>query len=185
MTRVWHWVLVFTVVTGWGFGKFMTLENVVWHFYLGYLALGLLLFRIIWGLVGPAPVRFASMLFTRASFVAYSKTVLHRSPSGSSWHNPPGSLWIMSVLFLLTAQGFTGLFSDADDFFEYGPLVGLVSENTAKLLNAWHYYLSNILLVMVCLHVLVVIFYLVWKKENLVIPMVTGKKWVRDEEKHT
>lgn len=185
VTRMWHWILVFTVATGWGLGKFMTLSNVSWHFYLGYLALGLLLFRLIWGIVGPAPVRFTSLFFTPASLIRYSKTLFLRSPSGTAGHNPMGSLWIMIILLLLTAQGISGLFCDADDFFEYGPLHGSVTEGTAKLLNAWHYYLSNIILAMVVLHVSIIMFYLVWKKENLVIGMITGKKWVKVEEKNS
>ena len=57
VTRLWHWVLVLSVGVGWSFGKFMSFDTVQWHFYLGYLTLGLMIFRYLWGFVGPAPVR--------------------------------------------------------------------------------------------------------------------------------
>ena len=42
VTRLWHWVLVFSVTTAWIFGEYMSFDNVDWHFYLGYLTLGLI-----------------------------------------------------------------------------------------------------------------------------------------------
>lgn len=183
VTRVWHWVLVLGVGVSWAFGKYMSLDNVLWHFYLGYLILGLLGFRIIWGLVGPAPVRFKTLLPMPSAIAEYIKTLPRRTPSGSGGHNPLGALWIIAMIILLTAEGITGLFIDADDFFEYGPLFDSVSEDTAKLLNGWHYYLSNIILGMVILHVSMLIFYLLWKKENLIKPMISGWKWIKDDAK--
>jgi len=48
VTRLWHWVLALAVGVGWSFGKFMNFDNIQWHFYLGYLVLGLMLFRLLW-----------------------------------------------------------------------------------------------------------------------------------------
>jgi len=179
VTRVWHWVLVLCVGVSWGFGKFMSFDNVTWHFYLGYTILGLLAFRVAWGFIGPQPIRLLTLWPRPAAIITYLRTFPHPVPSGTRGHSPLGSLWILAILFLLIAQGFTGLFIDADDFFEEGPLYGSVSESTAKLFNLWHYYMSNVILGMVVLHVSVIIFYFVWKRENLVKPMVSGWKWVR------
>lgn len=179
MTRLWHWVLVLCVAISWSFGKYMSFDNVLWHFYLGYTILGLLAFRVVWGFLGPKPIRFTSLLPSPKSLINYIKTLPRRTPSGNSGHNPLGSLWILAILCMLIAQGLTGLFIDADDFFEYGPLFDYVSEDTAKLFNGWHYYLSNIILAMVVLHVSMLVFYLLWKKENLIKPMISGWKWIR------
>jgi cytochrome b len=180
--RLWHWVLVLAVCVSWSFGEFMSFDNVVWHFYLGYLIFGLLGFRILWGVIGPKPARFRSFLPTSRSVIEYMKTLSRRSPSGIAGHNAMGALWIFAMLFLLLAQAFTGLFIDADDFFEYGPLYDSVSEDTAKLFNGWHSTMSDIILIMVILHVSVVLFYLIWKKENLIKPMITGWKWVKEKD---
>lgn len=180
VTRVWHWVLVFTVVVGWGLGEFMDFDTVTWHFYTGYLILGLMVFRVVWGLIGPAPIRFINLLPTPSAFSEYIRTIPERSPSGTPGHNPLGSLWILAILVLLTAQGTTGLFIEEEDLYENGPLFDYVSIETSDMLNGWHYYLSNIILGMVILHVSVILFYLFWKKENLIKPMINGWKWVKN-----
>jgi len=184
VTRLWHWVLVFTVTTGWYFGENLSLSNINWHFYLGYLLLGLMVFRFIWGLYGPAPVRFKNLLPTPSSTIEYTKTVTRRSPSGFAGHNPLGSLWLIAMLLLLSAQGITGLFIEEEDLLENGPLYNYVSEETSNMFDNWHSDLSSILVAMVILHVSVLILYLLWKKENLIKPMISGWKWIREEEKH-
>lgn len=160
----------------------MSLDNVIWHFYLGYLILGLLVFRVIWGLFGPSPIRFKNLLTTPSVILEYIKTLPEQAPSGTPGHNPLGSLWILTILLLLSAQGITGLFIEEDDLYENGPLFDYVSQETSDMLNGWHYYLSNIILGMVILHVSVIIFYLLWKKENLIKPMINGWKWVKDDQ---
>jgi hypothetical protein len=75
VTRLWHWVLAFAVALNWTFGTYMSFDTVKWHFYTGYLILGLMAFRILWGFIGPAPIRFASFIPTPASLLQYLKTV--------------------------------------------------------------------------------------------------------------
>ena len=57
VTRVWHWLLALTVISGWLLGEFRTFNLIQWHFYAGFCTGGLLLFRIFWGMTGPPPVR--------------------------------------------------------------------------------------------------------------------------------
>jgi cytochrome b len=157
----------------------MSFDTVMWHFYTGYLILGLMAFRILWGLTGPAPVRFGSFLPTPSSLFQYLKTFGSRAPSGAPGHNPLGSLWVIAVLIVVSTQGFTGLFIETEDFFEYGPLNDYVSEDTEKFMSGWHHTLSDVILILVILHMAAVVFYLLWKRENLVKPMISGWKWVR------
>ena len=58
VTRLWHWLLVVSFSATWVLGEFMEFETVDWHFYLGYLVLALIGFRIVWGFIGPDPIRF-------------------------------------------------------------------------------------------------------------------------------
>ena len=160
----------------------MTLDNVTWHFYLGYLTLGLMAFRVVWGLFGPGPARLTSLTPTPASIIKNLRTFPQRSPGGFAGHNPLGSLWIIAILFLLTAQGVTGLFIEEEDLFENGPLFDYVSEQTSDMLNGWHSDISTIILAMVILHVSVLVYYLLWKKENLIKPMITGWKWIKNNK---
>jgi len=163
----------------WSFGTYMSFDTVRWHFYLGYLILGLMIFRIIWGLIGPAPIRFSALIHRPSALFQYLKTLQHREPSGTAGHNPLGSLSIIIIVLTATALALTGLFIETDDFFEYGPLNKFVSESTADLFNSWHELLADMMVALVVLHVAALAFYLLWKKENLIKPMITGWKWVR------
>ena len=181
VTRLWHWVLALAVGVGWTFGKFMSFDNIQWHFYLGYLVLGLVLFRCLWGLLGPAPVRLRALLPAPAELWRYLRHVGRREPSGAAGHNPLGSISVVLMLLAVGAQAVTGLFLVSDDFFESGPLAGYVSEATVNRLTWWHHLNADLILILVALHVGAVLFYLVWKRENLVKPMITGWKWVKRE----
>ena len=179
MTRLWHWVLAIVVVLGWSFGKFMSFSTIQWHFYCGYTIIGLLIFRYLWGFAGPAPVRYRELLPTPARTFAYLKNIGKRNPGGEPGHNPLGSLSVIAMILLLTAQATSGLFIESDDFFESGPLAHLVSDAVSDRLTWWHKLLSKFILVIVGLHVAAIFYYLLWKKENLIKPMITGWKWVR------
>lgn len=176
--RLFHWALVICVVTTWVLGRFgpsiMTL-----HFYLGYAIIGLLVFRLIWGLFGPAPARFSHFLFGPKKTLGYMAKVGRREPSYWPGHNPMGALAAFGLLALLVAQVATGLFTDPEDYVNVGPLAGSVDIETARMALGWHYRLSLVLLALVVLHVAAIAFYKLWKREDLVRPMITGWKAVR------
>ena len=182
VTRLWHWVLATLVISNWVIGEFMSFDNVRWHFYLGYTILGLLVFRIIWGFAGPEPVRWSSLLPQPKKIINYLKDAPKRTPSGSPGHNPIGALSVLALVLILIAQATSGLFIESDDFFESAPLVSYVSSAVVNSMTWWHLFLSDILLILVVLHLLAIVFYRVWKKENLVKPMITGWKWVRTDK---
>jgi cytochrome b len=179
VTRLWHWFLVFTVVVGWSLGEFMSFSTIQWHFYLGYSTGVLILFRYVWGFLGPEAIRFRALLPTPAEVIQYLRIVGDRKPSGSAGHNPVGSLSVIAIILLLTAQVCTGLFVESDDFFESGPLAGYVPDEIISSMTGLHHLFANLVLAIVILHVSAILFYLLWKKENLVKPMITGLKWVK------
>lgn len=178
VTRCWHWVLVIAVCLGWSFGKFMTFDTIRWHFYIGYLILGLMAFRYLWGFVGPAPVRYRALLPGPRALLDYLGRLGQRKPSGSAGHNPLGALSVIAMVAAISAQAVTGLFIESDDFFEYGPLAGYVAESTVSRMTWWHHFIADVILALVVLHVAAILFYLVWKRENLIKPMITGWKQV-------
>ncbi len=181
MTRLWHWVLVLAVGLNWSFGTFMSFDTIRWHFYLGYLILGLMAFRLLWGFVGPAPVRYRALLPRPRAIFAYLGHLGRREPGGSPGHNPLGALSVLAMVVAISAQAVTGLFIESDDFFEYGPLAGYVAEYTVNRMTWWHHFIADIILVLVILHVAAILFYLLWKRENLIKPMITGWKPVKTD----
>jgi len=182
ITRLWHWVLVLALSLTFVLGKNMSFENISWHFYIGYFILGLVVIRLIRGFIGPSEILFKALLSTPKQLFLYASTITSRKPSGTRGHNPLGSLSVLAMLALILAQAVSGLFIESDDFFEYGPLAGLVSETVVNKMTWWHHTFANVLFVIVAAHIAAILFYLIWKRENLIKPMINGMKLVKNKK---
>ncbi|CAG0989776.1 hypothetical protein MTYP_02220 [Methylophilaceae bacterium] len=173
--RVFHWILVAAVVSAFVTGQLGgSLSD--WHGRIGLLILGLLIFRLIWGVAGSHYARFANLPVTPAELVAHAK---------GQWqgygHNPLGSISVMVLLGLLFVQVGTGLFANDDIAFQ-GPLFNLVDKDLSDKLSGLHALVFNFLVGMVALHLVAIGFYFFIKKTNLVKPMLTGEKEVKKSE---
>lgn len=176
--RAFHWLLAILVTANWLLGQFgpnvMTL-----HFWLGYAILALLAFRLVWGFIGPRSARFVTFLRGPSAILAYLRGMFRRDPSHWPGHNPLGALSVIAMLAVLLAQVGTGLISDPLDYVNVGPLADQVSSATARKAVGWHRLGGNLIFLLVVLHVAIILFYRLWKNEDLVRPMITGWKWVR------
>ena len=170
-TRIFHWALfgliIAMVATGLLGGNAM-----VWHFRCGYAVLSLLLFRLVWGLIGGHWSRFVSFIYSPGAVLQYLRG--QGRPEHSVGHNPLGAGSVFALLFFLFAQVGTGLFSD-DDIAASGPLSKFVSNATVSLLTGYHKNIGKYVL-LVLLHIAAILFYLLKKKENLIGPMLHGDK---------
>lgn len=172
-TRIFHWALfgliIAMVATGLLGGNAM-----VWHFRCGYAVLSLLLFRLVWGLIGGHWSRFVSFIYSPGAVLKYLRG--QGRPEHSVGHNPLGAGSVFALLFFLFAQVGTGLFSD-DAIAASGPLSKFVSNATVSMLTGYHKNIGKyVLLVLVLLHIAAILFYLLKKKENLIGPMLHGDK---------
>lgn len=172
-TRLFHWALavcvIGLVITANVGGSWMT-----WHGRLGYAVLSLLLFRIVWGFVGGHWSRFSNFLYGPSAVLAYLRG--NARPEHRVGHNPLGMLSVFALLMVLLLQVSTGLFAD-DEIAFTGPLVSLVSSDTVSQATRYHKSIGKLLvIVLVALHVLAILFYKWFKKDNLVRPMVLGDK---------
>lgn len=175
--RSFHWLLVIAVATAWWLGSYGPFDK-TFHFYAGYAVGGLVALRLIWGVIGPSTARFAQFVRGPATVARYATTVPARQPSGWRGHNPLGAWSVVALLALLLVQVMTGLMAD-DDIFNTGPLRPYVSSELSATATAVHAQVSELLLVFVALHVFAIAFYAIWKRENLIRPMITGWKYVR------
>ncbi|MDO5529841.1 MAG: cytochrome b/b6 domain-containing protein [Paracoccus sp. (in: a-proteobacteria)] len=181
LLRGFHWLLAAAVISAWALAKFGPAQMTL-HFYAGYVVIGLLAFRLIWGVLGPRPARFASFIRGPGAVARYASRLFRREPSHFPGHNPMGALSVVAMLVLLAAQVATGLVADPEDFINTGPLASEVSSATSRLALQWHHRIAGWLEILIILHIAVIVFYLVWKRENLITPMITGwKKIVRRE----
>ena len=159
-TRVFHWLLAGSFA-----GAFLTAESEMFrdvHVLLGYTMLGLIGFRLVWGLVGTRYARFSSFLFGPSKVVAYLKSLLTGSPQHYVGHNPAGS-WAIYGLLLL------GLLSGATGYAVYNQTGG-------EWLEELHEAAANTMLALVVVHVAGVLVSSLLHRENLVRAMIYGYK---------
>jgi cytochrome b len=148
-----------------------------WHKLSGYSVLTLLLFRLAWGFLGSDTARFARFLKSPLAALRHLSHLTQREPDYEIGHNAAGGWMVMVMLALLLVQAVTGLFSN-DDVDTEGPLTNLVSKTQSDWFSHIHDVNFNLIEGIIALHVLAIIAYAVLKRQNLVRPMLTGKKRV-------
>jgi cytochrome b len=173
--RLFHWSLVVAVVGGWLLGHFGPLQMTL-HFWAGYAVGALILFRLMWGFVGPRNARFASFLRGPGAVMAYVRSLPKRAAGWATGHNPLGGWSVVAMLLVLAGQVATGLILDPEDYINTGPLAEAVPAGWSRWALGMHHRLGVVLLVLVALHVAAILFYRFWKREDLVTPMVTGRR---------
>jgi cytochrome b len=173
-TRLFHWLLVLLVTI-----SFVTVEiggnAMQYHERSGFTILALLLFRLTWGLLGSQPSRFKTFLKGPATVLRYAATTLRREPECHLTHNPLGGWSVAALLTALLVQAGTGLFAN-DDIATEGPLYGWVSKRTSDWITEAHEFNAGIIVALIVLHVAAVLFHLIYKRDNLLVPMFTGDK---------
>jgi len=174
--RLFHWTLAVLVVV-----SLVTQQiggnAMEWHFLSGYAVLALLLFRLVWGVVGSRYARFADFLYAPAEIFAYLRGATVRRHG----HNPLGSLSVFALLVVLLLQAGSGLLAN-DDIASEGPLVKFISKELSDSITWFHKDVSGTLIyVLVALHLAAIVWYRIVRKENLVTPMITGDKQVDAE----
>lgn len=173
--RVFHWLLLVLVVAAFISGtQGGSLISV--HGWLGIAIAALLVFRLVWGVVGSTYARFGNFIPTPGRILAYL-----RGEWRGVGHNPIGALSVFGLLAVLGFQAVSGLMANDDITFE-GPLYALVSKSTSDWLSSLHRLNFWLIITLVVLHVLAIVFYAHVKKDNLVKPMITGRKEVDDPQ---
>ena len=174
-TRLFHWLMMLSVAglitTGELAGEAMFL-----HFWFGYAVLTLVLFRLVWGVVGGHWSRFVNFIPRPAELKAYLLAIRHKQSTLHAGHNPLGALSIVFMLLLLFAQVFTGFMSD-DEIATAGPWVALVPNSWVALATQYHGVFGKIfLIVLIVVHVATVLYYKRVKNSDLITPMLNGNK---------
>jgi len=159
-TRAFHWLLALSFT-----GAFLTAESErlrSLHVTLGYTVLGLIVFRLLWGLVGTRYARFASFAFGPRRVLAYLGSILRGGPEHHVGHNPAGSWAIYALLALGLAAGASGVLA-------YNDFGGHWIEES-------HEALASAMLAMVVVHLFGVAVSSLIHRENLARAMLDGRK---------
>ena len=171
-TRIFHWSLASAVIAM-GISGTLGGNAMVWHLRLGYAVLALLLFRLVWGVVGGRWSRFAAFIYAPQSLINYIKG--KGQAAHEVGHSPIGALSVFAMLGFLLLQVASGLVSD-DEIAFAGPLTRFVSNATVALATNYHANIGKwLLLTLILMHIAAIVFYL-RRKHKLVGAMLHGDK---------
>lgn len=168
-TRVFHWALALCVV-----GSFVTVKlggnAMAWHGRIGVTVAGLLAFRLVWGFVGSTYARFSQFVRGPRAIKDYI-----RGQWQGAGHNPLGALSVLAMLGTFMLLVATGLFANDDIAFE-GPLYALVGKEFSDRAAGIHRLIEPLTILLVLAHLGAIVYYVRFKKETLIMPMITGWK---------
>ena len=176
--RIFHRLFALTIAGSWYTSEHSS-DFIEYHMLLGYFALGLLVFRISWGLVGPKHARFSQFIPSFKTLINYLTCIKQNKKHYSPGHNPLGALMVILMIVLISLQAVSGLFIN-DDVFSSGPYYGSIAPEIEKIMSFLHHNLFDIMIVSIILHLSAITYYWKIKKENLILPMITGKKNVNE-----
>jgi len=172
-TRLFHWLIVALLAFSWWTAES---DHLDWHMLSGYAILVLVLFRVYWGFSGSSTARFARFLKGPRTVFAYAGGLFERRARATPGHNPMGGWSVVLLIALLLLQTVLGLFAIDVDGLNAGPLDSLVSFDTGRWFSHQHGKVFNLLLIFSGLHVAAILFYWLYKRENLISAMITGFK---------
>ena len=174
-TRVMHWLLVAFIAVCWWTGVDDQLQV---HLYAGYAILWIVVLRLYWGFAGSSTARFAHFVRGPRHMLDYARTLHRRDTTHSYGHNPLGAISVLVMLGVVLAVVGLGLFAVDVDGLYSGPLSVFVSFRLGRHLAHLHYRWFEYLLAVIALHLAAVVFYYVYKRQNLVFPMISGSRTV-------
>jgi cytochrome b len=171
--RIFHWALAGGFVTA-----YVTEGDMPVHAWAGYSLVALLLFRLLWGFVGPGHARFADFVRSPREVLAHLKAMLHFSEPRYLGHNPAGGAMVLALLALIAVTAGLGLvlYGVHDGSGPFAALAGGLSEPDAHRLEEAHEVFANATLAFVLIHLGGVLWESLRQRENLVGAMISGRK---------
>ncbi len=172
--RLFHWGIVVLIVV-----SYVSIQLGWMHIHLlsGYTMLAALLFRFVWGFAGSDTARFSNFLRSPLAGLTHLSHIFRREEDTEIGHNAAGGWMVLLMLLLLAVQVGAGLCANTDeDYMVNGPLAKYVGKAWSDELSRVHAFNFYLILALIVLHLLALTAYAVFKKQNLLRPMITGKK---------
>ena len=171
--RLFHWLLVVLLPADYVTAKRGWMDL---HLQLGYALLALLLFRIVWGFVGSDTARFSRFLVSPLAGLRHVSRWRGREPDTQVGHNAAGGWMVLVLLLLIALQIGSGLGANDGLGVTEGPLARHIGGHVSDLLTVLHAYCVYAIMAAIVLHLAAILLYAVVKGQDLVRPMITGKK---------
>ncbi len=177
-TRVFHWCLAIAVLAAIASSK-VGGDAMSLHMQFGYATLGLVVFRVVWGLFGGYWSRFSNWPLGATAMRRYLRG--EAKPSETAGHSPTGALASLALLTVVLAQAVSGLVAD-DEIASFGPLVPWVSSSVSGWATWYHHEVGQLLLLgLIGMHLLAIAFYTLIKRQSLIQAMLGGFKSLAHE----
>lgn len=173
--RIFHWLLAVLIVI---MLVSANLGNFDVHITTGKIIVVLLLTRVAWGFLGSSNVRFSALVFKPRAYIDYIKTLPERRPGYSVAHSPIGSLAVIAILVALAVQVTTGLFATDVDGLVEGPFAYYIPYELTREASDIHVTHVDWLIALIIVHIAANAFYYVYKRDNLIKPMITGTRQI-------
>lgn len=186
LVRIFHWTLAASFLIA-----YITQEEEnIWHVYSGYTVLGLITFRVLWGVIGTKYARFSEFIYSPKMVLQYIKGLINNNPKRYIGHNPAGGWMIVALLLSLFVVTISGLKVYAIEEGR-GPLAGITTdlsvishanadsgedEKEEEFWEEIHETSANIVLFLILMHIAGVVASSRLHNENLIKSMITGKK---------
>ncbi len=164
VVRLTHWTIAVAIVVNYA----LTEDGGTTHVWVGYLALAILVLRLVWGFVGPAEARFAAFPPAPRAALAHLADLAAGRPGRYRSHNPAGALmayalWAMLAVVIATGilmtaggPGDEALMRAAVERDDWSILTGAtpwVGDAAAEVLEEVHEVAANLLLLLAALHI--------------------------------
>lgn len=172
--RVFHWSLVILFIAAYVTNS-LGPSYFNYHLWSGYAIIVLVVFRLIWGLVGTYHARFINFVRDPLSTAKYAFSVFKKKDEHHLGHNPLGAVMVVILLIAILVQAVTGLFTN-DEIINLGPLYAYISDELSLELTSLHRTLFYWILGAIFLHIAAVLFHVWFKKDNIIKAMFTGNK---------
>ncbi|MCF7821009.1 MAG: cytochrome b/b6 domain-containing protein [Mariprofundaceae bacterium] len=192
LIRVFHWSLVIFFIIAYVTGD--ELDTV--HAWAGYIIIGLLAVRVVWGIVGTRYARFSNFIYSPQKIIAYLKSLFTGRPEHYPGHNPAGGGMVVVMLVFLILSSWSGLKAyeaegkgplasaeislispaQADSWYEEEHEHGKGRNKSDEFWEDVHEVFVNFTLLLVFIHIGGVLVSSILHRENLVRAMITGRK---------
>lgn len=171
-TRLFHWLTAALIAVA--YATYL-LGMMDWHAKAGYAVLTLVVFRLLWGFFGSETSRFARFVAVPRAALAHLRYIFRREPDRQVGHNAAGGWMVFLLLALVLGEALSGVYVQ-NDVANQGPLTEITPARVANAISASHRILWDALLAAIALHVAAIIVYAAAKGQDLLWPMVTGRK---------
>lgn len=174
IVRLFHWSLLTAFAISWLTQE----EQYNLHLLAGYTTLGLISLRFVWGLIGTQHARFADFIYSPSTIYADIKSIASGHGKRYIGHSPAAGLMIIALLTGLIVVTISGVALDGAENWS-GPMAEMNLYHYTGLIQSVHVMSTNLLLILIALHVLGVLYTSFIHQENLVRTMITG--WKREQ----